>query len=214
MWVLAHRAVQEFHSAAAAFPFFHQHHLMHVVARQPVWTGEQHTIQDSAFHAIAESVQPRTIQIGSAVAVIPENVGRRQRLALKLQVLSQPLQLLFNRLSLGLTVGRYAQINRSLHISPPLLPEGETKPLDRGPGRSVGSIPGDVGRPGPTAARHSWSAETDDGLSTVASFAPPRCSSSRGYAPESTARQGRVRGRRAYRNSCRLTRLRQNLSFV
>src|SRR5215472_4760384 len=140
---------------------------MHIVARQPVWTGEQHTIQDSAFHAIAESVQTRTIQVGSAVAVITENVVCQQRLALQLQVLSQPLQLLFNRLSLGLTVGRYSQINRSLHISPPLPLEGETKPVDRGADRSVGSIPGDVGRPGPgpTAARHSCSAETGDGLS-------------------------------------------------
>src|SRR5215831_11823857 len=182
MWVLAHRAVQEFHPTAAAFPFFHQHHLMHVVARQPVWTGEQHTIQDSAFHAIAESVQTRTIQVGSAIAVIAENVVRRQRLALQIQMLSQPLQLLFNGLSLGLTVCRYPQINRSLHISTPFPLEGETKPVDREPGRSVGSIPGDVGRLGPTAARHSWSAETDDGLSTGASFAPPRCSSSRGDA--------------------------------
>src|SRR5215469_17328079 len=182
MWVLAHRAVQEFHSTAAAFPFFHQHHLMHVVARQPVRTGEQHTIQDSAFHAIAESVQTRTIQIGSAVTVIPENVVRRQRLALQLQVLSQPLHLLFDRLSLGLTVGRYSQINRSLHISPRFLREGETKPVDRGAGPSAEPIPGDVGRPGPTAARHSGSAETDEGLSTFASCAPPRCSSSRGYS--------------------------------
>src|SRR5215469_13234139 len=102
MWVLAHRAVQEFYSTAAVFPFLNQYHLMNVVARQTVWTGEQHSIQDSAFHAIAESIQTRTIQIGSAVAVIPKNAVRRQRLALQLQVLSQPLQLLFNRLSLGL----------------------------------------------------------------------------------------------------------------
>src|SRR5262249_34360857 len=154
--------------------------LMNVVARQPVWAGEQHTIQDSAFHAIAESVQTRTIQIGSAVTVIPENVVRRQRLALQLHVLSQPHQLLFNRLSLGLTPGRYSQIIRSLHLSPPLPREGETTPVDGGADRSVGPIPGDVGRRGPTAARHSCSAETGDGLSTVASFAPPRCSSSRG----------------------------------
>src|SRR5215813_1119801 len=174
MWILAHRTVQEFHPTAAALPFFDQYHLIDVVARQPVWIGEQHTIQDAAFHAIAESVQTRTIQIGSAVAVIPENVVRRQRLALQLQMLSQSLQLLFNRLSLGLTVGRYSQINRSLHISPPFPLEGETKPVDRGPSRLVESIPGDLGRLRPTAARHSLSAETDDGLSTVASFAPPR----------------------------------------
>src|SRR5262249_59917902 len=115
-----------------ALPFFDQYHLMHVVARQPVWAGEQHTIQDSAFHAVAESVQTRTIQIGPAVTVIPENVVRRQRLALQLQVLSQPLQLLFNRLSLGLTVVRYSQMNRSLPIAPPLPREVDPTPVHRG----------------------------------------------------------------------------------
>src|ERR1051325_9711991 len=49
MRILAHRAVQEFHVAAAALPFFDQHHLMHVVARQSIGTGEQDPIESSAF---------------------------------------------------------------------------------------------------------------------------------------------------------------------
>jgi hypothetical protein len=61
MWVLAHGTVQEFHPTAAAFPFFDQYHLVHVVPRQSVWTGQQYTIKDSTFYSIAESVQTGAI---------------------------------------------------------------------------------------------------------------------------------------------------------
>jgi len=127
---------------------------------------------------------------------------------------SQTFQLLVDGLSLRLTVGRYPQINCTLHISPPLLLEFETKAVGVNPVCSVGSIPTDVGRHDPSASVHRWSLETDDELSTVASFAPPRCRSSRGYSQESAVLQGRARGRRAYLNFCRITRIRQNLSFV
>src|SRR4051812_20149438 len=61
----------EFHFTAAALPFFDQDHLMHVIARQSIGTGEQHAIQNSAFHAIPESVQTRTVQVRAAESVIP-----------------------------------------------------------------------------------------------------------------------------------------------
>ena len=65
------------------------YHLTHIVTRQSVWSSEQHTINDSAFYSIAESVQAGTIQVGSTIAVVPENVNRQQGFTLQIQMASQ-----------------------------------------------------------------------------------------------------------------------------
>jgi hypothetical protein len=52
------------------------------------------------------------IQIGSTVTIILEGIFSKQRLALQLLMPLQPLQLLLNSLSLGLTVCQKPNLNR------------------------------------------------------------------------------------------------------
>jgi hypothetical protein len=42
--ILAHRPVQKQHLAAPSLQFLQQHHLMHVMAGQPVGIGDRHSI--------------------------------------------------------------------------------------------------------------------------------------------------------------------------
>ncbi len=153
--ILAHRPVQKHDLAAPPLQFFQQYHLMDVVARQPVGVGDQHPIHLRGPDRIPQAIQARSVQTRPAVAVVAENVLRGQFPALAPKVGSQPLQLLLDRLGLGLTLRRNPDINRQTHQSPPA--------------RSASPNAAGAGKPDPTAAPHPGSSAAIGALAMTAS---------------------------------------------
>ena len=74
--VVAHGPVEELGGAAGLRPFLHEHHLVHVIAREAVGGGDQHAVDLAALYGIAQAVEPRARQHGAAVAVVAEHMGR------------------------------------------------------------------------------------------------------------------------------------------
>jgi hypothetical protein len=74
MGVLAHRPLQEVDLAAMPLQLLQQHHLVHVVAGQPVGGGDEHAVQRRCRHRVAQPVQTRPLQARATVAVVAEDV--------------------------------------------------------------------------------------------------------------------------------------------
>jgi hypothetical protein len=127
-----------------------EHHLVHVVAGEPVGGGEEHAVYLPPVDRVAQAVQPRARQDGPAVPVVPEDVLRRERPAVRPGVGHEAAELLLNRLLLHLVRGRDADVHRYAHGAPP----GRGAPRPPAPS-DASPTAGGVGTPGPTAAvRH------------------------------------------------------------
>ena len=61
-----------------------QQRLVHVVARQPVRLGDQDAIQPGTRGGVAQTIEAGPPQLGAAVAVVAEDMIRRQAPALSL----------------------------------------------------------------------------------------------------------------------------------
>jgi len=120
--IVAHWAVQKLDEAVGAGPFFQQHHLVYIVAREAVGRGHEHAVDLVPLHGIAQAIKPRARQNGAAVPLVPEDVGRVEDPALSgmhLHVRRKPVELLLNRLMLDLMAGRDTAVDRDPHGAPP-----------------------------------------------------------------------------------------------
>src|SRR3954468_15003248 len=104
--VLAHRPVEELDHRAMSLQFLDEQHLMHIVARQAVWRGDQDAVQPGARGGIAQSVQAGAPEAGTAVAVVTEDVFLHQLPAASRSMVAQAVKLLLNGLRLSLTPAR------------------------------------------------------------------------------------------------------------
>ena len=175
--VVAHRAVEELGGAAGLRPLLEEHHLVDVVAREPVGRGDQHAVDLAAPHGIAQAVEPRARQHGTAIAVVAEHVGRVEHPAvggMGVRRRGEPLELLFNGLMLDLEAGRDTAVDRYAHGAPPA---GWRAPAGS-PGRLGWSSPiaGGADRPGPNAAGRLLPPRRCAGRAkgAAAAWSPPR----------------------------------------
>ena len=94
---------------------------MHIVAREPIRGGEQDPLERAQGGAIASPIQPRTVELRAAVAIIPvDMVVRQMPVRLHHDMLLQADELLFNGLLLRLPVGGDADREGHFHGVPPL----------------------------------------------------------------------------------------------
>ena len=119
MRVIAHRPVQELHPAAVPGQLIDQQHLVDIVAGQPVRRRHQDDVQIGQRRMIAEPVQPRPSQAGSAIPVITVDVLAVQLPAALRGCRAQPVKLLLDGLRLRLAGSRYPGIHRRPHQAPP-----------------------------------------------------------------------------------------------
>jgi hypothetical protein len=146
--VAAHRPVEEHHLRPVLLQLLDQEHLVHVVARQPVRRGDQDAVQPGTRRGVAQAVQARAPEARAAVAVVAEDVLRRQGPALRRGMGVQAIELLLSGLRLDLALGRDPGVRGYLHDG---CPPG--RPVERPGGRAVQRPPaGAAGRPCPTAA--------------------------------------------------------------
>ena len=175
--IVAHWAVQKRDEAAGAGPFFQQHHLVYIVAREAVGRGHEHAVDLVPLHGIAQAIKPRARQNGAAVPLVPEDVGRVEDPAIsgiRLHARRKLIELLLNRLMLDLMTGRDTAVDRDTHRAPPA---GSTAPAAQ-PARMDSSSPiaGGADRPDPNAAGRSLSLRRCAGRARCAAAAcsPPR----------------------------------------
>src|SRR3954451_1826698 len=84
--------------------------LMDIVARQPIRRGDQDPVQTRTRRSIAQAVQARTPEARAAVAIVAEDVLRRQNPALRRGMSTQAIELLLSGLRLDLALGRNPSI--------------------------------------------------------------------------------------------------------
>ncbi len=148
--VTAHRPVEELDLRPVLLQLLDQEHLMDVVAGQAVRRGDQDAIQPGARRGVAQAVQAGAAQRGPAATVVAEDALGRQGPAPRRGVGTQPLELLFSRLRLGLALGRYPSIGGYSHGGSPREHSSERR---RRPGLDAWWRPaGAAGRRGPTFA--------------------------------------------------------------
>jgi hypothetical protein len=74
MGIVAHGSIHELHLAAASFKFFHEQHLVDVVASEPVRGSDNHPIKCCSPHLLSQPIKTWSAQFCSAVAIIAKDV--------------------------------------------------------------------------------------------------------------------------------------------
>ena len=92
---------------------------MDKVAREAVGGGEQHPVERGPADVVPQGIQTGTLESGTALPVVAEDVARGHLPALRVAVVPQMLELLVNRLRLGLPLGRDPHVDRGSHGRPP-----------------------------------------------------------------------------------------------
>jgi len=210
--ILAHRPVEEVDLASSGRDLLEQQHLMHIVAGEPVGSGDQNAIQLPHGHAVAQPLQPGPLERGATVAVITEDVLGRDGPSLLVCMRLQTLQLLGEAIRLGLALSGHPCIDPDPHPSPPVR-EARGRPGARRIVVRGGSRPTAADKSDPSAAVRPSGAATRDAPANPASLPPAAdmlCDT--GQRPSSGWRK-RNGNRHQFSLSCP-KRLRQNLSFV
>jgi hypothetical protein len=114
--ILLHRAFQKLDVTPQLFQFLDQQNLMHVFTCQSIRCGYQDQLESCHAGGISQPIQARTIELGTRVTIVTINMLRCQ---LPIGVLGycilHSFNLLFNALTLHLTVGRYSCIKGDFH---------------------------------------------------------------------------------------------------
>jgi hypothetical protein len=105
MRIAAHRPVEEVHHRPVLLQLLNQQHLMDIVARQPIRRGDEDAVQTHARCSIAQAVQAWTPEARTTMAVVTEDMLRRQNPALRLGMSTQTVELLLSGLRLSLALG-------------------------------------------------------------------------------------------------------------
>jgi hypothetical protein len=72
--ILAYRLIEKVDLAARACELLKQDHLMHIVAGESIWTGNQHALDVSLAELVPQSIQARPVQGGATMAIITEDI--------------------------------------------------------------------------------------------------------------------------------------------
>jgi hypothetical protein len=128
--ILLHRAFQKVDITTQFFHLLDQQYLMHIFTRQSIRCGYQDQLESCHAGGISQTIQSRTIELGPRVTIVAIHMLRSQLpIGILNYCLLQSLNLLFNALTLHLTVGRYSGINGDLHgHSPEWVIPGDVAP--------------------------------------------------------------------------------------
>jgi hypothetical protein len=114
--VVSCRAIDKHHVDSMPLEFFEENHLVHVVARKTVGSADQHHIEGCPCCLVTQGIETGSLELGSSVAVIPENMWFLDDPTRSLSdVGPQERYLLFDRLGLLLPLRRYSDIERCSH---------------------------------------------------------------------------------------------------
>src|SRR5437899_626761 len=118
VWVVAGRPINEHYADPMPLELFEDDHLVYVVARQTVWSGNQHRVEIGPCRLVAQGVQARPLELGSGVTVISEDVLLLDHPIRAVRYVgAQEHDLLFDRLGLLLPLRRHSHVERCSHDS-------------------------------------------------------------------------------------------------
>jgi len=117
--IIGNWPVDKFDATAMALEFLHQQHLMNVVASETIGIGDEDVIELSERSEIAELVESGSSEGGSGVAIVAEDAILGERPLAIRRELPEAIELLFDGLGLGLTLGRDPHVNRNPHDRTP-----------------------------------------------------------------------------------------------
>jgi len=98
MRVLTERLIEEMDVATIVLELFEEHHLMDIVASEPIGACDPKMRKSSLPDAIAESIQTRPVESCPAIAIIAKDMLGEEGLSLAVEMSSKPLNLLLNGL--------------------------------------------------------------------------------------------------------------------
>jgi hypothetical protein len=149
--VAAHGPVQEHDLRPVLLQLLDQKHLMHVVARQPIWGRDQDPIQPGTRSGVTQAIEAGSSEASATIAVVAEDAIHGHAPALPLGMGAEAIELLVSGLGLGLALGRNPGVDGYLHGDSPPICLSEWRPRGRpDPRRALTEA---AGKPGPTAAR-------------------------------------------------------------
>ncbi len=132
MGILAHGVVEKRYRAAQSLQFLQQHHLVDIVARYPVRSGDDQQVDLTLAGGIAEPIPSRPRQAGATVPVVPKDMFLAEvpawLLPHLLNLLTNSVELLINGLRLDLVWRRDAHIHGYPHALPPVDPVASERP--------------------------------------------------------------------------------------
>ena len=171
--ILAYGLIEKVDLTAIACELLKQDHLMHIIAGESIWTGNQHALNVSLAELVPQLIQARPVQGGATLAIITEDILGLQLLTFAFEMEPQALNLLVNGLGQGLTIGRHTDRDGTGHATPPRVREEQWTGWERRSVGSVGSIAGDVDKLDPTVAGRRPPPETDAVSASSVSWYPP-----------------------------------------
>ena len=95
---LPERLIEEMDVATLALALFEEHHLMDIVAREPIWACDPKMLKSSLPDASAELIQTRPVESRPAIAIIAKDMLGEEGFSLAGEMSSKPLNLLLNGL--------------------------------------------------------------------------------------------------------------------
>jgi hypothetical protein len=114
--IILHGAFQKVNVTTQVFQFFDQQNLMNIFTSQSIWCGYQNQFELSHAGSISQPIQPRTIEFGTGITIIPINMFFYQfPFGMLGDSFLQTFNLLFNALALHLAVGRHSDVQSDFH---------------------------------------------------------------------------------------------------
>jgi|SRR5215475_2334517 len=120
MRIITHWPLDKLDPTAALGEFVDQEHLMHIIAGQAIWGGDQDAVKGRHGGPIPETIETGTVECGPAIAIIPIDVLIGDMpLGMRGHVIAEATHLLVNRLLLLLTACRNTDVESDFHGVPP-----------------------------------------------------------------------------------------------
>jgi hypothetical protein len=134
VWGIAHRALQKLHLASPLSEFVDAKELMHLVTRQAIRGGDEHSLEGRQGGPIPEPIQPGAVEFGPTVPVIMGDMVLGQMpVGLRRYRRAEAVDLLGNGLGLLLTGRRDTSIQCDFPMVPPEGVQRQANHLCRGP---------------------------------------------------------------------------------
>jgi hypothetical protein len=128
VWILTHWPFHTLDGAAMRVQFLDEQNVVHVLARESIWRGDNHPVELGQRRPVAQLVESWSAQARAAVTGSAEDLLLSDRFTLCVDVGLQALQLVLNGVRLGLSAGRGRDtgVEGNTHQLPPAAGRAES----------------------------------------------------------------------------------------
>ena len=113
------RLIQKLDPTTSPLELFQQHHLLDIITGESIRARDDDTLDRRLFDAVLSRSKPGRLGVAPRYPSSRKISSDRSVSLLCVYMGGEPLDLLFNRLSEGLPLGRHPGIDRGAHALPP-----------------------------------------------------------------------------------------------